>query len=691
MEKIISKSKLLLLFTLLIDLPSAVSQVKPADSARSLKEVVITNWGFSPGNNLRATGAEHKLNSTELQNHQQNSIVDVVNTVPGVRMEERSPGSYRLSMRGSLVRSPFGIRNVKVYIDDFPLTDAGGNTYLNLIDPSSIKSMVILKGPQSSILGANTGGTLLINTVNDSPVNQMEFGVGSFGTLQQSGRIERQYKSYRFSFTEGYQNSDGYRDNSALSRKYIQTTQNWDYSSKGALKLFAFYSDLSYQTPGGLTAVQVLGNPRASRPATATIPGAAEQKARIDNQTFYGGLLHKYDFNDRLQHVIALFGGVTDFENPFITNFEVRDEKSIGVRTFVKYQQAFAASSYNVQFGVESARTTSKIQNFGNEKGIRAKLIAADDLTANQHFAFFKMELDWRKRLFIELGGSLNRYGYVFESFYPAQIDQQKQNLDFQFMPKIAASYLFDKTVSGRISISKGYSPPTLAEFRASDNIINTNLKAEFGWNYEAGLSFQDSRKRLTLQGSTYYFQLQHAIVRRLTPTDQEFFINAGGTDQFGTEFQVSWLAFEATKGEWFKELRFGSSFSYSRYRFRDFQNASNDYSGNALTGVPKQTNVNNISMNFLKGIFLFAQHSFVSAIPLNDANTFYSRSYHLFDLKTGIRNVAMLKANWSFSIGINNILNRQYSLGNDLNAIGNRYYNPAATRNYFTNLSVFF
>src|SRR6476620_4877254 len=55
------------------------------------------------------------------------SLVPVLNTVPGVRMEERSPGSYRLSIRGSVLRSPFGERNVKIYLDEFPLTDAGGN------------------------------------------------------------------------------------------------------------------------------------------------------------------------------------------------------------------------------------------------------------------------------------------------------------------------------------------------------------------------------------------------------------------------------------------------------------------------------------------------------------------------------------------------------------------------------------
>src|SRR5438270_12265722 len=87
------------------------------------------------------------LGPTELNLQPENSLVSAFNTVPGVRMEERSPGSYRLSIRGSLLRSPFGVRDVKIYYDDIPLTNAGGNTYLNAIDVNSVQGIEILKGP----------------------------------------------------------------------------------------------------------------------------------------------------------------------------------------------------------------------------------------------------------------------------------------------------------------------------------------------------------------------------------------------------------------------------------------------------------------------------------------------------------------------------------------------------------------
>ncbi len=37
---------------------------------------------------------------------------------------------------------------------------------------------------------------------------------------------------------------------------------------------------------------------------------------------------------------------------------------------------------------------------------------------------------------------------------------------------------------------------------------------------------------------------------------------------------------------------------------------------------------------------------------------------------------------------GIDNLLNQNYSLGNDINAFGGRYYNPAPSRNYYAGIN---
>src|SRR5690606_19415632 len=122
------------------------------------------------------------LSQNDLLRYSNTSILPAVNLVPGVRMEERSPGSYRFSIRGSSLRSPFGVRNVKAYWNGLPFTDGGGNTYLNLFDFSAFGSMEIIKGPGGSLYGAGTGGVLLMKSPEVTGNNlQASATFGSYG------------------------------------------------------------------------------------------------------------------------------------------------------------------------------------------------------------------------------------------------------------------------------------------------------------------------------------------------------------------------------------------------------------------------------------------------------------------------------------------------------------------------------
>ena len=97
-------------------------------------------------------------------------------------MEERSPCSYRINIRGSSLRSPFGVRNVKIYYNDIPFTDPGGHSYLNNLGYYNFNSIEIIKGPGSSLYGAGTGGVMLIESLNENASNgaSVEYSVGSY-------------------------------------------------------------------------------------------------------------------------------------------------------------------------------------------------------------------------------------------------------------------------------------------------------------------------------------------------------------------------------------------------------------------------------------------------------------------------------------------------------------------------------
>lgn len=678
--------KIKLLLCLLFTIGLAHAQT---DSIQKLNEIIVKGY-YNPQPLLRAVGSVSLIDSNQAKNHTKSSLVGLINTVPGVRMEERSPGSYRLSLRGSLLRSPFGIRNIKIYVDDFPLTDASGNTYLNLLDVTALGNIEIYKGPEASNFGASTGGALLIS----SPVlgaNQLKgsLNMGAYGLLHQSASLVQTYQNYGFSLNQAYQSSNGYRENSALNRKYIQTTQQWAYNQKGQFRALLLYSDLHYQTPGGLTDVQMAAYPKAARLATPTLPSAVQQQAGIYNRTFFGGLAHQYNFNPYFKHVIALFTSYTDFKNPFITNYELRKEQTIGFRTFLNYTNTSATVKYNVQAGFEGASTTSNIKNYGNNSGTMGTMKVSDHLAANQSFAFLRLNVDIDQQLLIEVGSSLNFFNYNYQSYFPQVVEKKTRDFKTVLMPKLAASYILTPNITLRTSASKGYSAPTLAEVRSSDNIINNNLKAEAGWNYEGGLRYATSNRRLFVDATLFDFQLKNAIVRRLNSNNVEYFINAGGTKQLGIELQAAWWLLKLAPTQFLNGLQLRNSYTYSHFRFANFKNAQQDYSNNRLTGVPSHTLVSSLEVGFKKDFYTFVQHNYTTAIPLNDANTFFAKSYHLVDLRAGVRRIALGKVVFDVSFGINNLLNQSYSLGNDLNAANNMYFNPAPGINYDAGISI--
>lgn len=664
---------------------TAVTAKSQQDTSQLLKEVVVQSY-YSRSSLQRVPTAVSILKPADLQLHQGPSLLPALNTVPGVRMEERSPGSYRLSIRGSLLRSPFGIRNVRVYADDIPLTDASGNTYLNLVDQDAVNGVEILKGPDDSMFGANSGGIVRLAMAPlpaDTHRLQLNLQGGSYGLFHGSIGYQQQWKNYQLQVFQGYQRADGYRQNTAMKRSYTQTTQRWEYKPGYTLKLLAFYSDLSYLTPGGLTLAQAQADPRQARPGTSAIPGALTQKAGIYNKTFQGGLVHEAQFNPRLKHVLAVFGQTTHFENPFITKYEVRDENTAGLRTYLQWENDPRRNS-SVQWkwlnGLEWQQTTTDAIEYGNNKGVRDTIQRAYKLAADQHFFFTRFQAMAGGFTF-EAATSINYFSYKYRNNI-----KPNSRFDAQFMPRVSLSYLFRPELTGRLTVSRGYSPPTTEEISA---VASSNLEPENGWNYEAGLRANTHNGRAGIDLAVFYYRMNQAIVRRVDAGGNDYYVNAGGVKQKGIEAQgYFWLLRPRTNG-FFRGVKWIEAYTYSDFHFDNYIMGQKDYSGNQVTGVPKTNLVSSLYTLLPAKLSLYVQHTYTSRLPLDDGNTFFADSYHLLQANVQWELPLHLRFPISVYAGAFNLLNASYSLGNDLNAVGNRFYNPAPGRNYVGGLTM--
>jgi len=671
-----------------------ISSLYSQQDSIQLNEVVIFSYlGDRPLLRLPASAA--LIDSAGINRQPGNSFVPVLNTVPGIRMEERSPGSYRLSIRGSLIRSPFGIRNTKIYLDEFPLTNAGGDSYLNLIDLNSANSIEVLKGPDGSLFGANSGGVVRISPFVkslDGSFVRLGIGAGSYGLVHPGIKVQQKLKRGTIAVNAAWQRSDGYREHSTMDRKFIQLCDRLNYDQKAQLRVYFFYSDLNYETPGGLTLAQYKENPRQARPATKFVPGAVGQNASIRNRTFFGGITNDIKISDAVRHVLSVFGSQTSFENPFITNYEIRDEGNAGARSYFEFsndEESKVRLKWNL--GAEFQEMHSGISNYGNNQGKKDTVQAINQLEVRQCFAFTRLLADLNNKWIVEASLSYNTNRLLFTHEQPVRTDQRKKTITPELMPRIAASCVINNFISFRAIISKGYSPPTLQEIRSSDNTVNTSLQAESGWNYETGVRLKDRSGRVYWDLSVFYYELHNAIVKRINDLGQDYFMNAGVTHQPGLESMIRMDLIKQREEGFIRHLQLSNAFTWYDFKFGSYETDVTNYSGKELTGVPRYVSVTGITLHFPLHFYLFMQHNYTERIPLNDLNSEYASAYNLVQIKAGWTFRGKNKFILDLSVGADNLLNERYSLGNDLNALGNRYYNAAAPRNYFGRITIGF
>ncbi len=653
----------------------------------------LTVIGYENNRKLSEIAGSYAINSKLVMDRfNDESLVRSMNTLPGIRFEERSPSSYRVSIRGNLLRAPYGVRNVKVYWNDIPYTDPTGNTPLNLLDLNNIGKVEIIKGPAGSIFGAGIGGVLNIQSdvVQIKPLSaNISYTAGSYGYHKVSANLNTGNSSSRFSLRYAKQKGDGYRDHTNFDREVIQMSGAFFTSEKRTLTAQILYSNLFYQLPGGLTKEQYDENPRQAR------PGAAAKNTSIDHQNFMAGLVQDYEWNNKINNKTSIYFTNGVKENPFITNYELEKLKSFGGRTSFGFKTNLGNMPTLFTAGAELNYGNLHASNHGNVDGYADTLRYEDELKSLQSFIFLQADMNLSDKWILNLGASLNYLNYDINRLKDVALDtsyQIKRTFNPEFIPRIGIVGKLTNDLSVHGSISSGFSPPTTEEVRTSDGGINEDLEAEKGINYEIGLRGNSRNEKLYYDLTAFWMQQKETIVSKTTEFGTVIFENAGSTSQAGVELLLGY-SFINDPSRVISLFKIQTAYTYHNFTFEDYVKRSRgenvDYSGNDLTGTAPNISVTTLDLQARSGIYLNFTYNFTDKIPLNDANSVYADSYQLVSLKTGWKFLIKQKHLIDVSFGIDNLLNEKYSLGNDLNAFGRRYYNPSPERNYYGGLKV--
>jgi iron complex outermembrane receptor protein len=564
-----------LLFALLVSfsLPAAT------DSTQVLEEVKVTL--FEKKRSILTT-PDAFVRNTDLQRFSSTQFVSALSSLSGVRMEERSPGSYRIAIRGSSLRAPFGVRNTKVYWNQIPFTDAGNNTYISLLEPALFTALTVTKGPSAGIYGAGTGGALLFESAprgNRLSAETVYHSLGGMKTaIDLSSENHRLYASFNI--------QEGYRAQSAMKKQWISYEFHHGFANELNLDLSTYYVDLAYQTPGGLTKAQFLANPQQARPAAGAFKSAQQQGATFQIKSYGLSARASQVLSNEWAWDLSQSIQVNEVENPTIRNYEIRHEPTYSTRGVLHRKGIL-----NTDLGFEYQAGQMNSSTFGNRNGAKDTLQVTQNTSVQQGSLFLQSDYTGLPNWIFTLSGSLSSYWTEYI------------NNEAIFSPRLAILRKIGKHQSLVAKVAHGYSPPSISEMRPSTGQINTSLKAEKGWNQE--MTYRGNYAKFKWDLTAYQFNLDETIVVRRAADGSDYFTNAGSTVQQGVELSATWDVTSRIKVE--------QAHTWQNFRFAN---------GNFLTGTSPFQQSTTVTYRHPSGLNLVQNFQFLDYQFLNDANT---------------------------------------------------------------------
>ncbi len=657
--------------------------IRLTPSVTLLKEVIVA------GSNLDRKlidepGAIGVITPLELQRDNDLVITPGLNRIPGVYMHSGALNTNRITIRGIGSRSLFSTNKIKAYINEIPLTTGDGETTIEDIDLQLVDRVEVIKGPNSSIFGAGLGGTINFTTV-DSPYRntsaQFGYSHGSYGLNRFTLKAQHGDDHKNFSLIYNKTHQDGYRENNRYDRESITLLGKVFMNKGNVLNIFGNFISLKAFIPSSLDSATFASNPSAAAFTWQQAMGFEDY-----NKSNFG-ISYNLHINDYWSNETSFF---TSFRNAFeVRPFNILTEstQALGARTKTTFNGKLANKPLQWVFGAEYFIDWYDWQTLENDENAVGSVLSNNMETRFYLNLFSQLDYELFNNTFVSVGLNLNKTNYELTDLFAD--DNIDQSGDYSFnpilSPRLAILHKLKENKSVYFNVSHGFSPPTLAETLTPDGLINPDIKPESGYNFELGSRGSLLQDRLEYDISVYTMRIENLLVARRVGDDQFIGVNAGKTTHDGAEVQVKYALIAKST----HSLRGFVNLSMTDYKFDDFVDGENNFSGNELTGTP--ANIVNYGLDYemKNGLYAHVNSQFVDRVPVNDANTVYASSYHVANVKAGYKKSFFNRLELNAYAGINNILDEKYASMILVNASGfggraPRYFYPGLPRNFY-------
>jgi len=602
--------------------------------------------------------------------------------IPGLWVNNSGNYATGLSMtiRGLGWRAAFGVRGIQILMDGIPLTMADGQSVTNIIDPSFIRHIEVIRGPSSNFWGNSSGGVVYISTqppANTAPTLRLRTMVGSYGMKKGEIQWSQSFKNSQFSAYSSYMYEDGYRDHSQVKIGRAGLSGTINFSQNSGLKLFgAFVSYPRAYNPGSLTKAQAESDPTQARSYFAS--NNARESA---NQ----GQLGATYFSDTSMGTIktTAYGIIRDLKNPLPFAYIDLYRKAGGLRFVLENNK----SLLNWDVGVEQKYQHDDRVNWNMVNGNRGNQLELDQIeTVNNRAAFARARLPVGV---IDFNASL-RYDWLkFHANDQLLSDgDQSGNRSFTSLsPSFGITYHYP---TGRLfaNISTAFEAPTTTELVNRPNGgggYNPNIGPEHTRGLETGVRGLWDRMHLQYDFAFFTMRVQDMLIPYQIPnSDRVYYRNQGETRHRGIESNLEWSPL--------RKLHVNLSYTFTDATFLDAQTQDgNSLDGNEIPAIPRHRFAGGLEWDQRPLLFSIDAES-VNAYQVNNENTTQTDGYLVFNTRLshhGFKLAPGTKIQPFFSL--NNIFDQQYSSSIIVNARGDRYFEPAAGRNWTFGFSLQF
>src|SRR5258707_11607405 len=241
--------------------PPAVTSTTASAETRN----VTASAGLARLYQAPAGQTETTIDRSQFENRPAFSVGDVLRDSPGVSVKQgNGPRDFGISIRGSNPRNSFGIRNLVIFDDGFPVTQPDGLSRSDLIDPRAYSAIDVIRGPSSALYGNYaTGGALNFRTRPGAPIDGVEYGVegGSFGYLNNYLAAGKKVGNFEGSLFASDARGDGFIGNSWLNTQTVNFLGTLQATPDDRFTVKFINNDLSTRLPIRLSLNQFYQNP----------------------------------------------------------------------------------------------------------------------------------------------------------------------------------------------------------------------------------------------------------------------------------------------------------------------------------------------------------------------------------------------------------------------------------------------